>query len=1166
MSHFRSVVAALTIAALFPVYANAGTTGGISGRVVDAATRAPLPDVTVSAVSPSQTATTTTDATGDFSFLSLAPDSYTVTFTKVGFDPFTQPGVTIFADQNQTLAVELGKTLKTIAHVQARSASSLLKGGTTSDVYSVNATSAQAAASLVGPGGLNSAYGAMASVPGVSIDAGEQGWFQTVHIRGGDIDQVGYELDGIPVNRAYDNAPMTMLSSLGQQELQVYTGGTPASADAQGISGYVNQVVKTGTYPGYGTASLGIGGPAFYHKASIEAGGATPDRLFSYYVGIGGENQDYRYIDNNNGASQLGSFFYPMNLVDPNTFAIDNQNGYVYTGANGTSNLFASGNAYGIANSSQRDTLMNFHFALPHHGNPSLRDDVQLLYLTSEVVAQYYSSQNDLGASLVNQLGQLSYDDSYQYSGQPYAPVNTSLIAPYYYPSSPQNRSFGLALPAALRDSNDNGVAIFKAQYQHMFSPRAFARFYAYSLYSNWFIYGPNTAAQPYYGAELADYEIPDHTSGLNFSFTDQINDQHLLTASASYTQSNLQRYDVGYIKPNWNFTNYVGSDGNCYDPASGAQTTCYGSQQGTIQNPVPTVAAAPPGSPGAQANAQWLVTNTNFNASLNQVHPQFTGVSLSDEWRPNDKITANIGVRVENFKYIFGNTGFNDPARAFWFAHYNAEYCYGPGDTSPQLGSLVGGSIVCPHAGEQTLASSSPLVNTNGGTYSVTRWQPRLGFTDVVNPDTVLRGSFGVYARPPDSSWLQYNVVQEDLPSYLGQHFYGYGFRSPNHQIRPDTSYNYDFSLEKHLKGTDVSFKLTPFYRGTRDQLQNFYIDPQGGLESGLNVGNQRSYGVEFTMQKGDFNHDGLSGQLSYTYTKSEIKYQNFSGTNSNVIDQLNGYIAQYNAYTKAGGGSPCYMPTTGTAVACGPGALTNPYYAAAQQPLMDRTAYYTTYDVIPGPFAGANGYAVPSVATLILNYRHQRFAVTPSFSYSSGAEYGSPTQWPGYMPNTCSGGLTAGAGPNGSTPVNPATCTDNGGLPLFLPDPYNNNQFDTLGAFKQPWRFSANIAFSYELTPRISTRLTLTNVVDHCGQRGYAWDNPNVCVYGSLPSGVLAPAGNFYPNIQPSSSAASGTAVNAPPVQLQYPYSFWLNNNNTGFVGVKIPMEFTFDVQVKL
>ena len=98
---------------------------------------------------------------------------------------------------------------------------------------------------------------------------------------------------------------------------------------------------------------------------------------------------------------------------------------------------------------------------------------------------------------------------------------------------------------------------------------------------------------------------------------------------------------------------------------------------------------------------------------------------------------------------------------------------------------------------------------------------------------------------------------------------------------------------------------------------------------------------------------------------------------------------------------------------------------------------------------------------------------------------------------------------------PIPPARNDNGGSLPLFIPDPYTH-QYDTLGAFQEPWRFSMSLAFEYDVSPKITTHLTFTNLVDTCGQRGYAWDNPNVCVYSSLPSGVLAPEGNFYPNSQ--------------------------------------------------
>jgi hypothetical protein len=1199
-------IAALLFIGMLPSPATAGTTGGVTGRVVDASTQKPVADVSVTANSPSQTASTKTDANGNFSFLSLIPDTYTVSFQKYGYAPISDAGISIFADQVQTLNVPLEPSLKTIASVRSRSSMDVVKAGTTSDVYSVNATGAQAAQSLVGPGGLSNAYGAIASVPGVAIDPGEQGWFQTVHIRGGDIDQVGWELDGIPVNRVYDNAPQTMLSSLGQQELQVYTGGTPASADAQGIAGYVNQVIRTGTYPGFGNIDAGIGGPAFYHKFSVEAGGSNPARTFSYYAGFGGADQTYRYVDNNNGANNLSWFFYPVNAVPGNNGFVFDGNGCYYVGESTcptptvidpTNSLyFTTGAAFGLAYTNQRDSLVNLHFAIPHKSS-ALRDDVQMLWMTSEIQASYYSSPNDLVPAIAGcacTFGPLYWDDAWLYTGQLMQPLNPGALQQYAYPSSPVHAFNNTQLPLYTRDTNDNGVGIGKLQYQHQFSENAFLRVYGYSLYSNWFIDGPNSAAQPLYGAELADYEIPNHTYGANVSFTDQLSAAHLLTASAVYTATDLQRYSAGFFtggtsRPIALDTNASGT--TCYNVGTGAPEGCYFALS---NGDVLGGKAIAGGSIPALVSGQWTAVDHGLLANLNQVQPRFSGMSLNDEWRPSDRWTVNAGIRLEDFTYLLGSTSPNDPARQFWFSHYNAEFCFGSTSTSPVMrtGSGLGpcptGTLpLQPNAalGETQGAVYGPLVDKSGGQLTSYRSQPRFGFTDTLNNETVLRGSAGVYARPQNTSWVQYNTEQENLAGFIGAHFYSYGFNTPEHDLRPDTSYNFDLSLEKRLHGTDWSYKVTPFLRFTRDQLQNFFIDPLTGLESGLNVGQQTSYGLEFALRKGDFNNQGWSGELSYTYTHSRIKYQNFpNGSTRNVIDNLNSYIQNYNDYTSycaahpsANVSSPCYYPgytgsgtpslpgtgnapsqcytTAGAPAACGAGNITNPYWNAAPQTLMDRNGEYTTYDVIPGPVSGENGYETPNVASVIINYRHDRFAITPSLSYNSGASYGAPLSWPGYRPDTCGAVLA------GTQNADPVSCTDNGLLPLFTPDPFNGNKFDSLGAFRQPWRVSLNVNMSYDVSSSVTADLLLTNIVDYCGQRGYAWDNPNVCVYSNLPTGIFYPAGTpgaggFFPNSLYSSA----------PVQMKYPYSFWLNNNNTGFLGVKIPFQATFNLHFKV
>ena len=147
-------------------------------------------------------------------------------------------------------------------------------------------------------------------MPGAYVPPNQVGVNQTVYIRGGYYDQIGYEYDGVPINRSFDNYPGNSETTLGQQELQIYTGGGEADANATGLAGFINQVIKTGTYPGYATGGLAFGTPTFYHDARVEAGGSTPDRMFSYYVGVSGTNQDLRYFDQFNGASLIDTIPY----------------------------------------------------------------------------------------------------------------------------------------------------------------------------------------------------------------------------------------------------------------------------------------------------------------------------------------------------------------------------------------------------------------------------------------------------------------------------------------------------------------------------------------------------------------------------------------------------------------------------------------------------------------------------------------------------------------------------------------------------------------------------------------------------------------------------------------------------------------------------------------
>jgi hypothetical protein len=421
----RSFVALTTLLVIIAgqeTWALAGVTGNVAGTITDSK-GAPIAGVQVQAVSPSGSRTATTDSGGHFTILSLGPDTYTVSLTKSGYQPYSYPGVVVFADQTQQVAYRMTPALVTIARVTSSAGTSLVKSGVGSDLYNVTAAQAAAARALGGGGNLNNAYSAMASVPGIQTSQGGMGWdFNAAYVRGQNFYYTAFEYDGIPVNRAFDNYNSSTESTVGLQELQVYTGGGPSSVASAGTSGFINQVIKTGTFPGSATANLGIATPQYYHQAAVEIGGSTPDRNFSYYVGLLGYNQDYRAFDNSNGAG----YMTPGGILSGNTLgfpmgygAVGNQIlgvGYACIaiatcqGVKPMCQLYGAksfnypdqgcwqyynGLSAGPSMIADREDVINLHMGIPKANG--LRDDVQVLWSGSALDNYFYNSQNDMG-------------------------------------------------------------------------------------------------------------------------------------------------------------------------------------------------------------------------------------------------------------------------------------------------------------------------------------------------------------------------------------------------------------------------------------------------------------------------------------------------------------------------------------------------------------------------------------------------------------------------------------------------------------------------------------------------------------------------------------------------------------------------------------------------
>jgi len=98
----------LTAALLLPG-AILAHTGRISGRVIDARSREPIPGANV--MIQGTVLGVNSDAEGRFSINSLAPGSYELRVSAVGYLVFNRRGIALTADQTVTLDVTLEPTL-----------------------------------------------------------------------------------------------------------------------------------------------------------------------------------------------------------------------------------------------------------------------------------------------------------------------------------------------------------------------------------------------------------------------------------------------------------------------------------------------------------------------------------------------------------------------------------------------------------------------------------------------------------------------------------------------------------------------------------------------------------------------------------------------------------------------------------------------------------------------------------------------------------------------------------------------------------------------------------------------------------------------------------------------------------------------------------------------
>ena len=211
---------------LAPVCVLAGTTGTIAGRVIDPDGR-PVVAATVVVVGTRLGAYT--DAEGKFNILNVAPGTFAVKASRLGFNAVTISGVVVSADRNTILELQMGDTTLQTEEVVVIA---------DRPPVDLKVTSSQSTLSRE----------EIENLPVQNLDdvVNLQAGVVDGHFRGGRQGEVQYQVDGVSVNNAFDNSSSLKVDRSLLQEVQVISGTFDAEY-GQAMSGVVNAVLKQGT-------------------------------------------------------------------------------------------------------------------------------------------------------------------------------------------------------------------------------------------------------------------------------------------------------------------------------------------------------------------------------------------------------------------------------------------------------------------------------------------------------------------------------------------------------------------------------------------------------------------------------------------------------------------------------------------------------------------------------------------------------------------------------------------------------------------------------------------------------------------------------------------------------------------------------------------------------
>ncbi|MBN2008398.1 carboxypeptidase-like regulatory domain-containing protein [candidate division KSB1 bacterium] len=260
----------ITVLLLFtPLYfIQAGTTGKISGKIIDAETKEPLPGANIYIAShwvkgkeiPLEILKgTSSDLKGNFFILNVAPGLYNVTARVIGYKTVTMTKVYVNIDRTTLIDFELDATVLEAQEVVVVADREKIRKDVSNSMSAISAIELENAPKL--------SFADM-----LTMEAGIESDAYGVTIRGGTEKEVGYMVDGVSMKDSRTDRPYTNINTELIEEVQLITGGFNAEY-GEARSGIVNIVSKRSKdkYTGsinvrYSPAALKHFGPNMWTK------------------------------------------------------------------------------------------------------------------------------------------------------------------------------------------------------------------------------------------------------------------------------------------------------------------------------------------------------------------------------------------------------------------------------------------------------------------------------------------------------------------------------------------------------------------------------------------------------------------------------------------------------------------------------------------------------------------------------------------------------------------------------------------------------------------------------------------------------------------------------------------------------------------------------------